>query len=96
MLNVARDCKGITNNVSVNGLDKAGSTPLHWAARGGHMECAVALLDAAGIQVNVANKCVKIRKKKKIEEEIKQKKKTHEHNVIVLFYADTISFFLVG
>jgi len=49
-----QDC--ISNNVSVNGLDKAGSTPLHWAARGGHMECAAALLDTPGIEVNVANK----------------------------------------
>eukprot|EP00729_Bicosta_minor_P004059 gene4059-9989_t len=32
------------------------STPLHWAARGGHMECAAALLDTPGIEVNVANK----------------------------------------
>ncbi|XP_046543039.1 osteoclast-stimulating factor 1-like [Haliotis rubra] len=26
----------ISNRVSVNGLDKAGSTPLHWAAHGAH------------------------------------------------------------
>lgn len=42
--------------VSVNGLDKAGSTALHWAARGGHLECVVKLLEVPNVQVNVQNK----------------------------------------
>lgn len=46
----------VKNNVSVNGLDKAGSTPLHWAARGGHVECVQALLGVPKVQVNVQNK----------------------------------------
>lgn len=46
----------IANRVSVNGLDNAGSTPLHWAARGGHADCVKALLSAPGIEVNVVNK----------------------------------------
>ena len=29
-------CMFLIWQVSVNGLDKAGSTPLHWAAQGGH------------------------------------------------------------
>lgn len=39
--------------VSVNGLDKAGSTPLHWAAHGGHVDCVKTLLDVPNCAVNV-------------------------------------------
>eukprot|EP00041_Stephanoeca_diplocostata_P013368 m.234193 g.234193 ORF g.234193 m.234193 type:complete len:305 (+) comp19312_c0_seq22:66-980(+) len=46
----------LTNKVSVNGLDKAGSTPLHWAARGGHLDCLHELLKVPNVQVNVPNK----------------------------------------
>lgn len=46
----------IAMKVSVNGLDKAGSTPLHWAARGGHMDCVERLLAEPNIQLNVQNK----------------------------------------
>ncbi|XP_021348776.1 osteoclast-stimulating factor 1-like, partial [Mizuhopecten yessoensis] len=46
----------LTNKVSVNGLDKAGSTPLHWAARGGHMDCLERLLQSGKCEVNAQNK----------------------------------------
>ena len=46
----------LQNKVSVNSLDKSGSTAIHWAARGGHVECATALLKYPNIQVNVQNK----------------------------------------
>ncbi|KAK6179875.1 hypothetical protein SNE40_012130 [Patella caerulea] len=46
----------IANRVSVNGLDKAGSTPLHWAAHGGHMECLKSLLEVGNCEVDVKNK----------------------------------------
>lgn len=39
--------------VSVNGLDKAGSTPLHWAAHGGHVTCVEALLSAPKCEITV-------------------------------------------
>lgn len=39
--------------VSVNSLDKAGSTPMHWAAHGGHIECMKALLQVPNCNVNV-------------------------------------------
>ena len=39
--------------MSVNGLDKAGSTALHWAAHGGHVECLQALLAVPRCEVNV-------------------------------------------
>lgn len=46
----------LNNRVSVNGLDKAGSTPLHWAAHGGHIACLQALLSQPRCEVNVQNK----------------------------------------
>ncbi|BFZ01874.1 hypothetical protein BsWGS_04913 [Bradybaena similaris] len=46
----------LQNQVSVNGLDKAGSTPLHWAAHGGHLDCVKTLLDVPNCAVNVQNK----------------------------------------
>ncbi|XP_060070688.1 osteoclast-stimulating factor 1-like [Ylistrum balloti] len=46
----------IANEVSVNGLDKAGSTPVHWAAHGGHMDCLQELLQVKKCEVNVQNK----------------------------------------
>ncbi|PVD19643.1 hypothetical protein C0Q70_20133 [Pomacea canaliculata] len=46
----------IRNRVSVNGLDKAGSTPLHWAAHGGHIACLETLLKEPKCEVNVQNK----------------------------------------
>jgi len=35
---------------------QAGSTPLHWAARGGHIECVARLLAADNVEVNAQNK----------------------------------------
>lgn len=49
-----QDC--LQNKVSVNGLDKAGATPLHWAAQGGHTECVKILLAQPRIQISVQNK----------------------------------------
>lgn len=46
----------LENSVSVNALDKAGSTPLHWAAHGGHIECLRTLLNKPNVQVSVQNK----------------------------------------
>ncbi|XP_028411758.1 osteoclast-stimulating factor 1-like [Dendronephthya gigantea] len=53
-VNFLNECLG--NKVSVNGLDKAGCTPLHWAAQGGHAECVSILLQQSRIQINVQNK----------------------------------------
>jgi len=46
----------LNNKVSVNGLDKAGSIPLHWASHGGHLDCLELLLDQPRVEVNVQNK----------------------------------------
>jgi len=46
----------LKNGVSVNGLDKSGSTPLYWAAHGGHIECLKTLLQAPNTAVNSQNK----------------------------------------
>jgi len=39
--------------MSVNGLDKAGSTPVHWAAHGGHIECVQRLLAVPNCEIDV-------------------------------------------
>ena len=41
--------------VSVNGLDKAGNSPLHWACRGGHNEAVKLLLQYHPV-INAQNK----------------------------------------
>ena len=46
----------LANKVSINGLDKSGSTALHWAAHGGHFACVVALLNVPKISINAQNK----------------------------------------
>lgn len=46
----------IGNRMSVNGLDKAGSTPLHWASHGGHTECVQRMLAVPNCEINVQNK----------------------------------------
>eukprot|EP00730_Choanoeca_flexa_P017032 TRINITY_DN8150_c0_g2_i1.p1 TRINITY_DN8150_c0_g2~~TRINITY_DN8150_c0_g2_i1.p1 ORF type:complete len:217 (+),score=39.20 TRINITY_DN8150_c0_g2_i1:51-701(+) len=46
----------LSHGVSVNALDKAGSTPLHWAARGGHVDCVLKLLEQPSVRVDVQNK----------------------------------------
>nr|CCE46073.1 osteoclast-stimulating factor [Sycon raphanus] len=46
----------IDNSVSVNGLDKAGSTPLHWAAQCGAEDIVSLLLSQPSIQIDVQNK----------------------------------------
>lgn len=46
----------LANGVSVNGLDKAGSTPLYWAAHGGHVDCLETLLKVANVTINSQNK----------------------------------------
>ena len=45
--------KWLNVQVSVNGLDKAGSTPLHWAANGGHMDCLTNILSQPKVEINV-------------------------------------------
>lgn len=46
----------LKNQVSVNSLDKAGSTPMHWAAHGGHIDCMKALLQVPNCNITVQNK----------------------------------------
>lgn len=53
-LGFMREC--IINKVSANSLDKSGSTALHWAAAGGHIECVVELLNLPHVEINVQNK----------------------------------------
>lgn len=45
----------IGHQLSVNGQDHSGNTPLHWAARGGHTDCVQLLLSTEGVCLNVQN-----------------------------------------
>ncbi|XP_046858813.1 osteoclast-stimulating factor 1-like [Xenia sp. Carnegie-2017] len=53
-INFLNECLG--NKVSVNGLDKAGCTALHWASQCGHAECVDILLKQNRIEINSQNK----------------------------------------
>uniref|UniRef100_A0A1I7Y075 ANK_REP_REGION domain-containing protein n=1 Tax=Steinernema glaseri TaxID=37863 RepID=A0A1I7Y075_9BILA len=48
------DC--LQNEVSVNSLDKSGSTPLYWAAHGGHTAIVEYLLSKPNISISSQNK----------------------------------------
>ncbi|XP_038077663.1 osteoclast-stimulating factor 1-like [Patiria miniata] len=48
--------ESLANLVSVNGLDKSGSTPLYWASHGGHIECVSILLGQPRVEINTQNK----------------------------------------
>ena len=43
----------LSNRAPVNSMDKAGNTPLHWAAVSGQVECVKKLLEIPQINVNV-------------------------------------------
>ncbi|VDL84092.1 unnamed protein product [Nippostrongylus brasiliensis] len=49
-----KDC--IANQVSVNSLDKSGSTALYWACHGGHVEVVKYLLELPGTTISSQNK----------------------------------------
>ncbi|EZA58913.1 vesicle transport protein USE1 isoform X2 [Ooceraea biroi] len=46
----------LKQGISGTGLDAAGNTPLYWAARTGHLECARELLSLSNTMVNAQNK----------------------------------------
>ncbi len=46
-----KECIG--NKISVNSLDQAGNTPLHWAAYGGHVDCVELLFQSDNLIVNL-------------------------------------------
>jgi len=54
--NVALLKECLVNRLPVNQCDPAGNTPLHWAARSGHMDCLALLLGVQQVAVNKANK----------------------------------------
>ena len=43
----------LQKKVSCNSFDKAGNTPLHWAAYGGHIDCVKLLLDSSNSIINL-------------------------------------------
>jgi len=53
-LSFLKEC--LMNKVSVNGLDSAWCTPLHWASRGGHYDIAMALLETPNVRLDLQNK----------------------------------------
>jgi len=46
----------LQNKISVNGLDKSGSTAVYWAAHSGHLDCLKTLMAAGGASINAQNK----------------------------------------
>ncbi|VDM13531.1 unnamed protein product [Wuchereria bancrofti] len=46
----------LNNAVSVNGLDKSGSTPLYWSSHGGHVEIVKLLCSIPSMCISAQNK----------------------------------------
>jgi len=46
----------LQNKISVNSLDKSGSTAVYWAAHSGHLDCLKALMASGGTSINAQNK----------------------------------------
>lgn len=46
----------LQNKISVNGLDKSGSTAVYWAAHSGQLDCLKALMGSGGATINAQNK----------------------------------------
>jgi len=57
-LEFLQECLG--NGVTSTGLDSSGASPLHWAARAGHVDCVLALIEAGIKQFGNPEKFVNI------------------------------------
>ncbi|KAA0184960.1 hypothetical protein HAZT_HAZT005156 [Hyalella azteca] len=53
-VSLVREC--LDAGVSTNALDKSGSSALHAAAQGGHLDCLMLILKSPGVEINLQNK----------------------------------------
>lgn len=53
-MELMEECLGV--GISVNSLDKSGSSPLHAASQGGHLHCVSRLLKEPKIEIDIQNK----------------------------------------
>ncbi|KAF2354391.1 SH3 domain [Trinorchestia longiramus] len=53
-VSLVKEC--LAAGISSNALDKSGSSALHAAAQGGHLDCLMLILQTPGIEINLQNK----------------------------------------